>query len=167
MCALFGVHVPTFPSCHHPPFVATLLTNRSPPLALRYGYVTSCPSNLGTGMRASVHLKLPHLTGHGETTVGASAVAKEFGLQVSKAFAIAVALVQACLAPRGALTEAGRQATSAGVLYCAASYKVFVFVLHPAGVLYLVPGLMLVVWCVLSPLMCSVIVCDSRLSINV
>ena len=27
-----------------------------------YGYVTSCPSNLGTGMRASVHVKLPNLT---------------------------------------------------------------------------------------------------------
>ena len=104
MCALFGVHLPTFPSCHHPPFVATLLTNRSPPLALRYGYVTSCPSNLGTGMRASVHLKLPHLTGHGETTVGASAVAKEFGLQVSKAFAIAVALGPTRRVDRSGLT---------------------------------------------------------------
>lgn len=28
----------------------------------KYGYVTSCPSNLGTGMRASVHVKLPALT---------------------------------------------------------------------------------------------------------
>lgn len=25
------------------------------------GYVTSCPSNLGTGLRASVHIKLPKL----------------------------------------------------------------------------------------------------------
>ena len=25
----------------------------------KYGYVTSCPSNLGTGMRASVHVKVP------------------------------------------------------------------------------------------------------------
>ena len=24
----------------------------------KYGYVTSCPSNLGTGMRASVHVKI-------------------------------------------------------------------------------------------------------------
>ena len=24
----------------------------------KYGYVTSCPSNLGTGMRASVHVKV-------------------------------------------------------------------------------------------------------------
>jgi len=25
------------------------------------GYITSCPSNLGTGLRASVHIKLPKL----------------------------------------------------------------------------------------------------------
>ena len=25
------------------------------------GYITSCPTNLGTGMRASVHIKLPKL----------------------------------------------------------------------------------------------------------
>jgi protein-arginine kinase len=27
----------------------------------RYGYLTSCPTNVGTGMRASVMIKLPHL----------------------------------------------------------------------------------------------------------
>ena len=32
----------------------------------KYGYVTSCPSNLGTGMRASVHLKIPNLTKDGK-----------------------------------------------------------------------------------------------------
>lgn len=30
-----------------------------------FGYITSCPSNLGTGMRASVHLRMPRLTGSG------------------------------------------------------------------------------------------------------
>jgi hypothetical protein len=30
-----------------------------------YGCVTSCPTNLGTGMRASVHIKLPKLTAGG------------------------------------------------------------------------------------------------------
>ena len=40
----------------------------------QYGYVTSCPSNLGTGMRASVHVKLPNLTKDG-TDKGAKAVA--------------------------------------------------------------------------------------------
>ena len=32
----------------------------------KYGYVTSCPSNLGTGMRASVHIKVPNLTKDGQ-----------------------------------------------------------------------------------------------------
>ena len=31
----------------------------------KYGYITSCPSNLGTGMRASVHVKVPNLTSDG------------------------------------------------------------------------------------------------------
>ena len=34
-----------------------------------YGYLTSCPSNLGTGMRASVHLKVPALTSDGTDTM--------------------------------------------------------------------------------------------------
>ena len=28
------------------------------------GYITSCPTNLGTAMRASVHIKLPNLAKH-------------------------------------------------------------------------------------------------------
>ncbi len=28
----------------------------------RYGYLTSCPSNLGTALRASVHISLPLLS---------------------------------------------------------------------------------------------------------
>lgn len=47
----------------------------------KYGYVTSCPSNLGTGMRASVHIKLPNLTKDG-TDAKAKAVAKPLGLAV-------------------------------------------------------------------------------------
>ena len=31
----------------------------------KYGYVHSCPTNLGTGMRASVHIDLPGWTSHG------------------------------------------------------------------------------------------------------
>jgi len=34
-----------------------------------YGYLTSCPSNLGTGMRASVHIKVPALTADGTDTM--------------------------------------------------------------------------------------------------
>merc|ERR1719384_2741180 len=47
----------------------------------KYGYVTSCPSNLGTGMRASVHVKLPNLTSDG-TDRKAKAVAGPLGLSV-------------------------------------------------------------------------------------
>jgi creatine kinase len=51
----------------------------------KYGYVTSCPTNLGTGMRASVHVKIPNLTkdsdAHGNSA-GAKAVAGPLGLSV-------------------------------------------------------------------------------------
>jgi len=46
-----------------------------------YGYVTSCPTNLGTGMRASVHLKCPNLTRDG-TDDKCKAVCKPLGLSV-------------------------------------------------------------------------------------
>ena len=46
-----------------------------------FGYVTSCPSNLGTGMRASVMCCLPYLTADASTDK-ASAIAKPFGLSV-------------------------------------------------------------------------------------
>merc|ERR1711977_419540 len=47
----------------------------------KYGFVTSCPSNLGTGMRASVHIKIPNLTSDG-TDAKAKEVAKPLGLSV-------------------------------------------------------------------------------------
>jgi len=46
-----------------------------------YGYVTSCPTNLGTGMRASVHIKVPNLTAGGSDKK-AKAIAKKYGLSV-------------------------------------------------------------------------------------
>jgi len=46
-----------------------------------YGYITSCPSNLGTGMRASVHMKIPNLTSDG-TDTKAKEVARPLGLSV-------------------------------------------------------------------------------------
>eukprot|EP00656_Telonema_subtile_P039164 TRINITY_DN442_c0_g1_i4.p1 TRINITY_DN442_c0_g1~~TRINITY_DN442_c0_g1_i4.p1 ORF type:complete len:223 (+),score=83.95 TRINITY_DN442_c0_g1_i4:3-671(+) len=46
-----------------------------------YGVVTSCPTNLGTGMRASVHVQLPKLTADG-TDTKAKAIAKPLGLSV-------------------------------------------------------------------------------------
>merc|ERR1719171_767077 len=46
-----------------------------------YGMVTSCPTNLGTGMRASVHIPIPNLTSDG-TDKKAKAVCKPLGLSV-------------------------------------------------------------------------------------
>ena len=40
-----------------------------------YGVVTSCPTNLGTGMRASLHIQLPNLTSDG-TDAAAKAIAR-------------------------------------------------------------------------------------------
>jgi protein-arginine kinase len=47
----------------------------------QYGYVTSCPTNLGTGMRASIHIKVPNLTKDG-TEAKAKAICKPLGLSV-------------------------------------------------------------------------------------
>ena len=46
-----------------------------------YGVVTSCPTNLGTGMRASVHIPIPKLTADG-TDAKAKEVCKPLGLSV-------------------------------------------------------------------------------------
>ena len=46
-----------------------------------YGAVTSCPTNLGTGMRASLHVALPNLTADG-TDIRVKAIAKPLGLSV-------------------------------------------------------------------------------------
>jgi creatine kinase len=45
-----------------------------------YGYVTSCPTNLGTGMRASLHLALPGLVSGGMDDLKAQC--RELGLSV-------------------------------------------------------------------------------------
>lgn len=47
----------------------------------RYGVVTSCPTNLGTGMRASVHIRLPKLTADG-TDGRVKEIAQPLGLSV-------------------------------------------------------------------------------------
>eukprot|EP00941_MAST-03F_sp_MAST-3F-sp1_P003480 g3480.t1 len=47
----------------------------------KYGYITSCPSNLGTGMRASVHVKVPNLTKDG-TDAKAKEICKPLELSV-------------------------------------------------------------------------------------
>ncbi|MEP0940567.1 MAG: phosphagen kinase [Rhizobiaceae bacterium] len=47
-----------------------------------YGAITTCPTNLGTGMRASIHLKLPNLTGSDGTTDKVREIAGPLGLAV-------------------------------------------------------------------------------------
>merc|ERR1712066_715711 len=46
-----------------------------------FGVITSCPTNIGTGMRASVHIPLPNLTSDG-TDAKVKAIAKPLGLSV-------------------------------------------------------------------------------------
>lgn len=46
-----------------------------------FGVVTSCPTNIGTGMRASVHIRLPNLTRDG-TEAKAKEICKPLGLSV-------------------------------------------------------------------------------------
>jgi creatine kinase len=48
----------------------------------RYGYITSCPTNLGTAMRASLHLRLPGLTAGGRNLEPVKKAALDFGLSV-------------------------------------------------------------------------------------
>jgi len=47
-----------------------------------FGAVTSCPTNLGTGMRASLHMKLPKLTNNGQDLELLTREAKALGLAV-------------------------------------------------------------------------------------
>ena len=47
----------------------------------KFGYVTSCPTNLGTGMRASLHIKCPNLCKDG-TDAKPKAICKPLGLSV-------------------------------------------------------------------------------------
>ena len=42
-----------------------LLTMSKRNVMSRYGYIHACPTNLGTGMRASVHVDLPGYTKEG------------------------------------------------------------------------------------------------------
>ena len=47
-----------------------------------YGFITSCPTNLGTAMRASLHIALPKLTNNGQDLAALKAVAKKLKLSV-------------------------------------------------------------------------------------
>ncbi len=48
----------------------------------RYGYITSCPTNLGTAMRASLHLPLPGLLAGGRNLEPVKKIALESGLSL-------------------------------------------------------------------------------------
>ena len=48
----------------------------------RFGAVTSCPTNIGTGMRASLHLKLPNLTSNGTDLATLKTHAKRLKLSI-------------------------------------------------------------------------------------
>lgn len=47
----------------------------------KFGYVTSCPTNLGTGMRASLHIKLPNLCAAGLPTLKRKAKALKLSVR--------------------------------------------------------------------------------------
>ena len=61
-----------------------MLTDLLPPFATSptYGNVTSCPTNLGAGMRASLHMKLPGLTSNGTDLTRLKQAARDLGLAV-------------------------------------------------------------------------------------
>eukprot|EP01047_Picozoa_sp_COSAG01_P044542 COSAG01_NODE_4037_length_5412_cov_5.603614_2_plen_455_part_00 len=68
-----------------------------------YGVVTSCPTNLGTGMRASVHIQLPSLTSDG-TDTQAKAICKPLGGSCHPlSFSLSLSLSANLVAPRLAL----------------------------------------------------------------
>lgn len=48
----------------------------------KYGFITSCPTNLGTAMRASLHMALPNVTKDGQDLEAAKTAAQKFGLSV-------------------------------------------------------------------------------------
>lgn len=61
-----------------------LLQGLLPPFASSpiYGNITSCPTNLGAGMRASLHMHLPRLTSNGQDLTRIKHEAKPLGLAV-------------------------------------------------------------------------------------
>ncbi len=61
-----------------------LISNLLPPFAMssRYGTIASCPTNLGAGMRASLHMKLPKLCAVGPGLEYLTNEAKTLGLAV-------------------------------------------------------------------------------------
>lgn len=59
--------------------LACLETKMNFAFSRKLGYLTACPSNLGTAMRASVHIKLPRLEKNRELLMG---TARNYNLQI-------------------------------------------------------------------------------------
>jgi len=61
-----------------------ILSDLLPDFAMspKYGSIASCPSNLGAGMRASLHMKLPKVTANGSDLTRLQEAAKTLGLAV-------------------------------------------------------------------------------------
>jgi len=61
-----------------------ILSTLLPPFAsaANYGNITSCPTNLGTAMRASLHMKLPRFTSNGADITALKEKAQTLGLAV-------------------------------------------------------------------------------------
>lgn len=62
----------------------TILSKLLPPFAMSntYGAIASCPTNLGAGMRASLHVKLPNLTANDPQLTRITNEAKKHGLAI-------------------------------------------------------------------------------------
>ncbi len=62
----------------------TILGKLLPPFAMSdtYGAIASCPTNLGAGMRASLHVKLPNLCANDPKLTRITAEAKKLGLAI-------------------------------------------------------------------------------------
>ena len=60
------------------------LSGLLPPFATstKYGNITSCPTNLGAGMRASLHMRLPKFTNNGSDLSQLTVEAKKLGLSI-------------------------------------------------------------------------------------
>ena len=54
------------------------------------GYISSCPSNLGTGLRAAVHIRLPNLC---QVIPVRTIITQEKTVEVKEEFAIITTLV--------------------------------------------------------------------------
>ena len=89
----------------------------------KYGYIHSCPTNLGTGMRASVHIDLPGWTKLGPKVLAARC--EELHLQ-----------------PRGTRGESGGQTGESSITFVSPQLQLSVFRCHLRHLKQAPPGLL-------------------------